>query len=351
MKKTLFILPSLAGGGAERVCINLVNNLRLQGAVDLVVVKEKGELLNSAPVNTFFLHGSFFNKIRQLRVLSKDYDVVVGSLELKGYFWAWFAVMNRPTRLLLWLHKDLVGYFGYVSKIKAVLYNVCLRLILRRADRLVCVSKQALNNFRKIYPHSEKRTFYCYNPMNFKSISDLSKKLEEPIPKDYFLAVGRLEFQKGFDYLIEAYKVAKDKGLSTPLLILGDGSLRSSLQKKIDELGLSDDISLLGFKLPYPYIKNAKALLLTSRMEALPTVLIEATFLETPFIAFDCHSGPKEIVEYFNSGMVVEDKNITDFSEAICSFQEGMVKTSLDMKKLEIFSQEEAAIRWLEVID
>lgn len=351
MKKTLFILPSLAGGGAERVCINLVNELSLNDLADLVVISQEGELLGLEPSNTFFLTGSIFSKLLQLRKLSKNYQVIVGALELKGYIWAWLASLNQNISLKLWLHKDLIGYFSYTPKLKKILYKTSLNMVLYRADKLVCVSKEALKNFKALYPNFASKATYCYNPMNFSSVNNLSNALpSDNIHQDYFIAVGRLEQQKGFDYLIDAYKKAYEVGMTTPLYILGDGSLKSSLQLKIDSLGLNESVFLLGFVPPYPYIKSAKALLLTSRMEALPTVLVEAAFLQTPFIAFDCHSGPKEIREYFKIGTVVENRNVQAFSDAMCAFSESLEHKVVEQDKFDIFSQEYASKCWEKVL-
>ena len=94
------------------------------------------------------------------------------------------------------------------------------------------------------------------------------------------------------------------------------------MQTQINQLGLIDFVELLGFKAnPYPYIKHAKFLALTSRVEGLPMVILEALNLKTPVVAYNCPSGPSEMIAHNVNGVLVENQNtaqlIKTFNELI----------------------------------
>ena len=149
-----------------------------------------------------------------------------------------------------------------------------------------------------------------YNPI---VTPDLQDKSEAPLDHPWFkdgeppvvLAVGRLTDQKAFDVLIQAFSLVR-KNRPARLLILGEGENRPALQSLIKQLGLEQDVSLMGFvQNPYPYMAHASLFVLPSRWEGLPTVLVEALYLGTPIIATDCPGGSREILKDGQFGKLV----------------------------------------------
>ncbi|MAZ66478.1 MAG: hypothetical protein CMF25_05160 [Kangiellaceae bacterium] len=121
----------------------------------------------------------------------------------------------------------------------------------------------------------------------------------------YIVAVGRLSQQKRFDWLIQAYALSNQQ---VPLLIIGDGTEKRRLIRLITTLGLARKVVLLDWvDNPYPYIKNALAMVLSSSYEGLPTVCIEASVLGTNIIATNC-SGVSDIIQP-GIGRVLVDVN------------------------------------------
>ena len=105
------------------------------------------------------------------------------------------------------------------------------------------------------------------------------------------------------------------------MVILGEGKDKNTLQALIEKENLSEDVLLLGFKEnPYPIFKNAKFLVLSSKFEGFPMVLLESLKLGTPVVSFDCTSGPNEIIIDKENGLLVEDQNFEAFIEAISEF-------------------------------
>ena len=131
------------------------------------------------------------------------------------------------------------------------------------------------------------------------------------------ISAGRLAPQKGYDFLIKAMKDVVKKHSDWKLNIWGEGDLRNDLQKRIDDAGLQDNISLCGYTndINKEFAKSA-FYVLSSRFEGLPLVLIEALSVGLPSVAFDCPSGPAELLAE-GGGILVEKENINKLAEAI----------------------------------
>jgi glycosyltransferase involved in cell wall biosynthesis len=117
--------------------------------------------------------------------------------------------------------------------------------------------------------------------------------------------VGRFVAQKRIDRLIQAFAAAVHRGLDANLILLGQGPLQHKLQRLADELGIKSRVFFAGFQPnPYPYIKAASALVMSSDYEGFGMVLLEAMALGTPVISTDCPSGPREILQDGRNGIL-----------------------------------------------
>ncbi|WP_279145666.1 glycosyltransferase [Photobacterium carnosum] len=134
-----------------------------------------------------------------------------------------------------------------------------------------------------------------YNPFDIEKIKKLS--LDEPIyqlPPEYILFVGRLENQKNIPLLLDSISKMTT---NIPLVIIGEGSLEVELKQQAIKLGISDKVIFLPFCLnPYPIMRKARVLVLTSNHEGFGNVLVEALICHTSVISTDCPSGPNEIL-------------------------------------------------------
>lgn len=194
-----------------------------------------------------------------------------------------------------------------------VLNSLVARLLFPKAY-LIAVSKGVAIDIAEQLSLSDKRITVIYNPVVSPRLQLLAKQsVDHPwlgnndIP--LILAIGRLAPAKGFDVLISAF-AELIRHTPAKLLILGEGPERSNLESLVSSLGLRDYCQLPGYERnPYRFLARANAFVLSSRFEGLPTVLIEALALNTPVVATDCPSGPREILDNGRFGTLVEPEN------------------------------------------
>lgn len=137
------------------------------------------------------------------------------------------------------------------------------------------------------------------------------------------IAVGRLSFQKGYDMMIDAWKIVAKKYPDWRLNIFGSGELKDKITQQIKKNDLEEQVKIHNptFDIINEYV-NSSALLLSSRYEGLPMVLLEAMSVGLPCIAFTCQCGPKDVIQNNENGILVEEGNIDSFANAIISLIE-----------------------------
>ena len=142
--------------------------------------------------------------------------------------------------------------------------------------------------------------------MNVPAGANQTGELEVDLPSKPFVAgMGRFRHQKGFDLLISAF--ARLPGLSAEwrLVLIGDGPERERLQRQVTDLGIGNVAMFTGALTdPFPALRRAKFFVLPSRWEGFGNVIVEAMACGLPVIAFDCPSGPAEIVEHESNGLL-----------------------------------------------
>jgi len=182
------------------------------------------------------------------------------------------------------------------------------RSVMWRADALTCVSKDMVDQYRKVFKNPPHVCVY-----NIVDDRQSRSRLMEPVDHAWLVnknvpvlvAAGRLAEWKGFSDLINAVKILR-RNRVVRLLILGDGPLKGELQDQIDELGLSDDIQLAGYvQNPLKYFKRADVFVLSSHVEGLPNVLVEAMMCGCTPVSTDCPTGPRELLQGGKYGYLV----------------------------------------------
>lgn len=182
------------------------------------------------------------------------------------------------------------------------------RALMWRADVLTCVSQDMVAQYRQVF--SAPRHVCVYNIVDDKASRE---RMREPVDHPWIadksvpliIGAGRLAPWKGFANLIEAVAVVSKRRL-VRLLILGDGPLKADLQKLVEKLGLQDCIQLFGYvNNPLKYFSHANVFALSSLVEGMPNVLVEAMMCGCTPVATDCPTGPRELLEGGKYGYLV----------------------------------------------
>lgn len=330
-------LPSLRGGGAERVMVTLANELAEKGwRVDLVVVHATGAYLNHvAPAVTVIdlqasrVLYSLPALIRYLRRVRPS--VLLSALNHANIVALWASrLAGVGTRVVVSEHNnvtlDLRSESVWVSRLLPLL----MRHSYPWADGIVAVSGGVADDLSQVLSLPRERIEVIYNPAVTGRLRELSMLTvthpwlvsgEPPV----ILAVGRLTAQKDYPTLIKAFAALRARQ-SARLVILGEGELRESLEALVASLGVSDDVAFLGFvDNPYAWMRQAALFVLSSAWEGFGNVLAEAMACGTPVISTDCPSGPAEILENGIWGQLVPVGDSTALYEAMMTaLQEGV---------------------------
>ncbi len=183
-----------------------------------------------------------------------------------------------------------------------------MRAVAWRADALTCVSKDMVTQYQTVF-HASPHV-YVYNIVDDR----LSRqRMHDPVEHEWLVskdipvvvAAGRLAAWKGFADLISAMKELSNRRKAR-LLILGDGPLRAELGQLVVDLGLSDVVSLLGYvENPLKYFAHADVFVLSSHVEGLPNVLVEAMMCGCTPVSTDCPTGPREVLQDGKYGYLV----------------------------------------------
>jgi glycosyltransferase involved in cell wall biosynthesis len=212
------------------------------------------------------------------------------------------------------------------------------KLTMYRANVLSCVSKDMVLQYQKIFVKTPHVAIYNIVDDEFSRSHML-----EPVEHDWFegddykilVASGRLATWKGFEDLIRAMPAVLRRR-KVKLLILGDGPLKDHLLNIIDELDLSSSVDLVGYvDNPLKYYKNADVFVLSSHVEGLPNVLVEAMMCGCTPVATNCPTGPREVLDDGKYGYLVPMHD----SEALVKGVINAIDSPIDPAMLEIAIQ------------
>jgi glycosyltransferase len=314
--KILVLHGHLSMGGEERVLLNVLRNLiELGYNVDLLITWNHGEnnlFENEIPkkVNYEFLFDNYNGKSKIIKEIyrlrtkttylkkvekiieEKKYDVIIDySSNLLKY-----KNFDIKVPIFAWIHFSLT--FGEkLSGEKVEKYKKQYK----KYDKILTICDTMRDEFVEILGMDKTKVELVYNPINLeiirKKAEDVNPKYGNYLKEDYFLQVSRLTQQKQPEHLVDIYYKLKQRGIKKKLYFIGNGEKVKLIKQKIKEYNLEDDIILLGqIENPYPFFKNAKLFLHTAKYEGLPTVLLESLAFGTPVVAYDCPTGPKDIL-------------------------------------------------------
>lgn len=328
--KVAIFMDSLFGGGGQRSMLNLAHGIADRGYdIDLVLAQVEGPFLNEVhkSVNVIDLKASraLISLPALVKYLRRNQPEAM--LSVFGHIniialWAW-RLAGTQTKLFVNEQNTVSLEAGNASSWRMRLTPRLMKQFYPWADGIVVVSQGVSEDLAQLIDVSSERINVIYNPSVVGA--EVQEKAKAPLDHPWFkpdqppvlIAVGRLQLQKDYPMLIEAFAQVRQTQ-PVRLLILGEGKERPMLEALIAERGLEQDVSLPGFvKNPYAYMSRASLFVLSSRWEGLPTVLIEALCCGTPVVATDCPSGPKEILRDGQYGQLVPVGDTNTFAQAI----------------------------------
>lgn len=328
MKKVVFFIESLEGGGAEKSLTELVENLNI-AEFDITVVTEsdnevytqrvrrvcnlrcltkKCDRDNRLRYNWNRIVFRFINtapkKLVHRLLIGNRFDVEIAYCE--GLATKLIAASgNMKSKKIAFVHTDMQT--NHWSKIHYDSLEA-ERDVYNTFDVISCVSKTVESAFVKTFGLANKTTV-CYNPVDSAFIRTRAKESAELNICDglRMITLGRLTGTKAFDRLFRIAKALKDDGRRFELIVLGKGEKEPELKQYIDGNDLGDCVKLLGFRLnPYKYIAASDFFVCSSLAEGFSTAATECVMLGKPVITTDC-SGMVELFGGYECGIICEN--------------------------------------------
>ena len=309
-------MPSLHGGGAERVMLDVAAGLVERDiAVDVVLVSALGHYREIVPEQARLIdlnsHRTVASLPKLIHYIRRERPKALMSTLVHANVIALSAILlfrRRPrmvVRIANTYGEELAG-----GSFKHRLALRLLKVMLPIADGIVCVSEGVSEDLRSMVPAAAHKIETVYNPV---VTPRLSKQSEQPVDHPWFddggppviLAAGRLTRVKDHATLLRAFaKVTESR--PARLIVLGEGPERENLLQLAESYGKSQQVDLPGFMTnPFAYMARASVFVLSSRYEGFPNVLVQAMACGTPVVSTDCRSGPREILEDGKWGRLV----------------------------------------------
>ncbi|WP_404398414.1 glycosyltransferase [Idiomarina loihiensis] len=335
MKKVLTVIPTLTGGGAERVCLRL-HELFLERGVDshIIVLSEKVtydceelpniHILPNKNVRNLDLFGKakFLSKLLEKKI----YDLTKSSKP----FAAIYSHLDESNVVVRKLGLDIPTFYVVHSSIKGELdtarnnnFIKYLRLKAKKkalnGQSIIAVSEGVKQDLLKISWLKNLKVKTIYNPINIDRVQVLSKEelTSELLPEGPFLLhIGRFAKAKRHDVLLDAFKdlLQLKPKIKLVLLVNPDSKIKSAIASR----GLIDHVVLPGFtNNPFSWMKQASLVILSSSYEGFPNVLVESIICGTPFVSTDCDHGPREIVKDYAESWLVPPNSPLKLSSKI----------------------------------
>lgn len=365
-KLVALVITNLAGSGAEKVVLNLFDMFNDRGIDAYIFLLEdeinydisytqRNKIISLSKNRKYYKLISTLgdkllsNTLRQElikieKTLSKKFDLILSNLPAADRVCQYLDNQRNIYYCIHTSYLQEIQDFKKNGKLKRALKKEKLYKSIYRNKKLVSVSNGIIDDINKLEVNYESIET-IYNPFNFELII---KKGEDNLnidrDNDYIICASAYRNVKRHDILLKAYKKSNIKEKLLLLCKPFDG-----LINLIKELELDDKVEILGFqKNPYPFIKNAKLLVLSSEREGLPTVLIESLILGTPVVSTNCISGPSEILTGSLSKYLAEVNNVDDLASKI--YQAMNEDVIIDEKELEKFSEDNIIKKYLNLI-
>ena len=340
-KKVAVLLPWLKMGGTNKIALNFIHDLSKYCEVTLILSEKSGELLSELPLNTRLIvdemkdfrqivkedieKGNFFYLFRDIlyyvrikaeRDSDDNYKYIVdrhGYVTEEMFDCAVSYHGQSPERLLNLLYrihakKKVVWIHGEMSfspdRIKG------LKKYYNQIDHFFFVSSHTRDSFHRIIPFDLQKSTVYFNPINK---DEIIRKSNEQIPVKFsydhinLLTVGRLSKEKGQDMVPAVTRKLLDRDWRVRWYLIGDGNLRTEIERLIIENGVEGNVILLGTKTnPYPYMRDCDIYVQPSYTEGYSTTICEAGILGKAIVGTKPSGGIADQISDGEDGLIVD---------------------------------------------
>lgn len=327
MKRVIFFLESLAGGGAEKVLTDIVRNLDpAKFSITVCTVSDEGVYQTRVAEKV-----AYRSLLRQAEVRSGGFKRLLYRVECKmiytlpaAWVYRWLfrekydvecafiegfatkliaASSNSESRKIAWVHTDMERNPYAQNSFCSIEEH---REAYRRYDTICCVSQSVKEVFKNMIL-DDKRVIVQYNPVDSAEVQRKGREEIDLIPNSKLQlgTIGRLTEQKGYIRLLDCLGKLRRDHPDFSLWIIGEGSQRPELEKRISLYSLEDNVRLLGFQEnPYKYMDNCDAFVCSSYAEGFSTAATEALILGKPVFTTEC-AGMQELFGSEQCGEIV----------------------------------------------
>ena len=337
--KILFVVKNLSVGGAQIRIVRLANGLSERGfQVRIASLGKANHISDELSDDIVFSCSKYFDGLRSVPflspVLSSLYSIYEISGQIRSYDPDVICAMH-------WAAKIPTSFAGVLLGKKTVLVEVSnsrrelerkgvknkwhprflARKITYSLASAVVANSKGLADSTALYYNLSKVSM-IYNGTDIKTIQRMSAESVESLWPDenipLVVTAGRLVEQKGFEFLIEAIKILNDKKVQVCLLILGEGTLRGHLERKVANCGIGDLVKISGFmRNPYPYMAKGDIFACSSISEGMSNTILEAMVLRLPIVSTDHEFGAGEMIEHGVNGLLVPVRDSMAMANAI----------------------------------
>lgn len=356
LKRVLFVISKLTGGGAERALCNLTLGFPEDLIVDIMVNSEsdydyphKGNVISLGMphrnnLSLFYQMIAFVKRYFKLVSLKKsgNYDMCISFLDSANIVNV--LTGKKKCKIILSVRNNLSES---KSKSYKFLVHPLAKLLYGKADKVVSLSEGVAEDLVKNFNLRKENICTIYNGYDIDNIVNRSEeKVNFTFENDtfYFVTVGRMCEQKGQWHLIRAFSKVAKKYNNCKLIICGKGEYRKMLQSLVKECGIEDSVIFAGFqKNPYAISRKCNVFVFPSMYEGFGNVIIENMICGLPVIATDFRSGAREIlapdtdynvqqknsIEYAQYGVIVPVCNSTDKDRSYLDDEESILADAM----------------------
>ncbi len=336
------MLADLEPGGAQRVVLTVVRHLnRDVFEPHLAIIDKTGPMVQDIPGNVP-IHGFKVGKVRYAlpgllglcRSLRPDtvistlphlnLSLIAGKFLFPSHTSLIVREANTPS-----LRLRHTGHPGA--------YRLLYRFLYPHADHVICNADYVKRDLERNFAIPPQKITVIPNPVDLERIERAKRNGHKgySAKKRHLVAVGRLNYQKGFDFLLKAFHYIHQRVPDLHLTIVGEGPEEDSLRKMAEDLLITDSVTFAGYQAnPYPFMAHADLFISPSRWEGLPNAVLEALACGTPVVAFDCPGGIREIIEEGHNGWLIPAGDWEFMSKRVVELMTDKAHRPGEMRKL-----------------